>query len=279
MISNKYNLIEKISEGSFGSVFKAENVRTKENVAIKFEIKMDNIKSLKNEAKIYQYLGKINGFPQIKMFGTMDKLNYLVIDLLGKSLSNTILEFNKLSLKTTLLIGIQIINRIKVLHETQLLHRDVKPSNFLFGFEKDINKLYLVDFGFSKRYIYNENHIQERELTKIVGSPNFVSLNIHNHIEPSRRDDLESCIYIMLTMLFGKLIWFDKSNLNDIYQLKEEIILLEEVPDFIKILLHYVRKMKFDETPDYSYIINIIIETFKNNLFENDDKFEWNLFN
>ena len=80
-------------------------------------------------------------------------------------------------------------------------------------------------------------------------------------------------------MLFGKLIWFDKSNLNDIYQLKEEIILLEEVPDFIKILLHYVRKMKFDETPDYSYIINIIIETFKNNLFENDDKFEWNLFN
>lgn len=276
MISNKYNLIEKISEGSFGSVFKAENIRTKENVAIKFEIKMDNIKSLKNEAKIYQYLGKINGFPQLKMFGTTDKVNYLVIDLLGKSLSNTILHFNKLSLKTTLIIGVQMINRIKVLHENQLLHRDIKPSNFLFGLEKDINKLYLVDFGFSKRYIYNGTHIQEKKLTKIVGSLNFVSLNIHNYIEPSRRDDLESCIYIMLTMLLGKLVWFDKSNLNDIYKLKEQIIQLEEVPSFIKILLNYVRKMKFDETPDYNYIINIIIETFKTNLFENDDKFEWN---
>ena len=276
MISNKYNLIEKISEGSFGSVFKAENIRTKENVAIKFEIKIDNLKSLKNEAKIYQYLGKINGFPQLKMFGTTDKVNYLVIDLLGKSLSNTILYFNKLSLKTTLLIGIQIINRIKVLHEFQLLHRDIKPSNFLFGLEKDTTKLYLVDFGFSKRYIYNGNHIQEKKITKILGSPNFVSLNIHNHIEPSRRDDLESCIYIMLTMLLGKLVWFDKSNLNDIYKLKEQIILIEEVPSFIKILLNYVRKMKFDETPDYNYIINIIIETFKTNLFENDDKFEWN---
>ena len=169
-----------------------------------------------------------------------------------------------------------MINRIKVLHENQLLHRDIKPSNFLFGLEKDTNKLYLVDFGFSKRYIYNGNHIQERELTKIVGSPNFVSLNIHNHIEPSRRDDLESCIYIMLTMLFGKLVWFDKSNLNDIYKLKEQIILIEEVPTFIKILLNYVRKMKFDETPDYNYIINVIIETLKNNLFENDNKFEWN---
>ena len=276
MISNKYNLIEKISEGSFGSVFKAENIRTKENVAIKFEIKIDNLKSLKNEAKIYQYLGKINGFPQLKMFGTTDKVNYLVIDLLGKSLSNTILYFNKLSLKTTLLIGIQIINRIKVLHEFQLLHRDIKPSNFLFGLEKDTTKLYLVDFGFSKRYIYNGNHIQEKKLTKILGSPNFVSLNIHNHIEPSRRDDLESCIYIMLSMLFGKLVWFDKSDLNDIYNLKEQIILSEEVPTFIKILLNYVRKMKFDETPDYNYIINIIIETFKTNLFENNDKFEWN---
>ena len=276
MISNKYNLIEKISEGSFGSVFKAENIRTKENVAIKFEIKIDNLKSLKNEAKIYQYLGKINGFPQLKMFGTTDKVNYLVIDLLGKSLSNTILYFNKLSLKTTLLIGIQIINRIKVLHEFQLLHRDIKPSNFLFGLEKDTTKLYLVDFGFSKRYIYNGNHIQEKKITKILGSPNFVSLNIHNHIEPSRRDDLESCIYIMLSMLFGKLVWFDKSDLNDIYKLKEQIILSEEVPTFIKILLNYVRKMKFDETPDYNYIINIIIETFKTNLFENNDKFEWN---
>ena len=140
MISNKYNLIEKISEGSFGSVFKAENIRTKENVAIKFEIKIDNLKSLKNEAKIYQYLGKINGFPQLKMFGTTDKVNYLVIDLLGKSLSNTILYFNKLSLKTTLLIGIQIINRIKVLHENQLLHRDIKPSNFVLKFDKSSNK-------------------------------------------------------------------------------------------------------------------------------------------
>jgi len=276
MISNKYNLIEKISEGSFGSVFKAENIRTKENVAIKFEIKMDTIKSLKNEAKIYQYLGKINGFPQIKMFGTTDKVNYLVIDLLGNSLSNTILGFNKLSLKTTLLIGIQMINRIKVLHENQLLHRDIKPSNFLFGLEKDTNKLYLVDFGFSKRYTYNGTHIQEKKLTKIVGSLNFVSLNIHNYIEPSRRDDLESCIYIMLTMLLGKLVWFDKSNLNDIYKLKEQIILIEEVPAFIKILLNYVRKIKFDETPDYNYIINIIIETFNTNLFENDGKFEWN---
>ena len=116
MIANKYKLIEKISEGSFGTVFKAENIRTKDYVAIKFEFNAEQIKSLKNEAKIYQYLGKIDGFPQLKMFGTTEQTNYLIIDLLGTSLLETIKNYNMLCLKTTLLLGIQIIKRIKELH-------------------------------------------------------------------------------------------------------------------------------------------------------------------
>ena len=213
MIANKYKLIEKISEGSFGTVFKAENNRTKEFVAIKFEKKSENIKSLKNEAKIYQYLGRLDGFPELKIFGTTDKFNYLVMDLLGNSLINVITHYKKLSLKTVLVLGIQIIKRIKTLHEKYLLHRDIKPSNFIFGNGDETNKLFLIDFGFAKRYDYNGEHIPEKKINSLIGSPNFVSLNVHKGIEPSRRDDVESCIYIILYLLLnGELPWF---KLND----------------------------------------------------------------
>lgn len=276
MISNKYKLIEKINEGTFGTVFKAENIRTNELVAIKLENKSENIKSLKNEAKIYQYLGKLNGFPQLKMFGTIDNVNYLVMDLLGHSLNIIITHYKALSLKTVLILGIQMIQRIQCIHEKCLLHRDIKPSNFTFGNGNDTNKLFLVDFGLTKRFDFNGRHIEEKNIKNIIGSTNFVSLNIHNNIEPSRRDDIESCIYVILTMLFGRLEWFNKTIMSDIIYLKTQIIFIEEVPSFIKIMLYYIRSMKFDEKPDYNYLLNLLLKEFNNNEFENDGKFEWN---
>jgi serine/threonine protein kinase len=274
MISNKYNIIEKLSEGSYGIVCKAQNLRTNEFVAIKFESKTSRSKTLKNEAKIYQHLGKQNGFPQLKWFGSENEYSYLVIDLLGVSLSKIITQFKTISLKTIIIVGMQMIKRVQVLHNKDLLHRDIKPDNFLFGTEKDTNKLYLVDFGFSKRYNYNGNHINEKTISTLVGSPNFVSTNIHKGIEPSRRDDIESCLYILIYMFFGTLEWTNK-NSNEMLELKQNIIEKNELPTFIKIMLQYVHNMTFTEAPNYDYLINIMANEFKQHHFKDDDCFEW----
>ena len=47
MINNKYKLIEKIGEGSFGSIYKGENIRTREKIAIKVEPIKEGINLLK----------------------------------------------------------------------------------------------------------------------------------------------------------------------------------------------------------------------------------------
>ena len=81
-------------------------------------------------------------------------------------------------------------------------------------------------------------------------------------------------LLIILNMLFGKLEWFNKKS-TEMYLLKYKLTNVEEVPSFIKIILHYIREMRFDETPDYTYIINLFVKAFDDNHYINDNKYEW----
>ena len=264
MISNKYNIIEKIKEGAFGTVYKGENIRTKELVAIKIEAKSDNLNTLKNEAKIYQYLGKQDGFLNLKWFGTKDNIMYIVTDLLGSSLKTLLNNNINFDLKKSLFIGIQIIKRIEVLHSKYLLHRDIKPDNFLFDLDYQTNKVYLIDFGLCKRFNINGKHIQQKNIKNIIGSPNFVSINVHNCIEPSRRDDLESCIYVISNIILGKLEWFDSKSNEEMVKLKINFKNKKEIPFIIRLMLDYIHKLDFNEKPNYDYLINLMYNEYAN---------------
>ena len=141
IISNKYKLIEKIGSGAFGDIYKGENIRTKESVAIKIEPLSNETKLLKNETKIYQYLGNTQGIPQVKWFGVDETNNYMAMKLLGSSLSENIKKYGTLSLTNTKYITTQILKIVKKIHDKELLHRDIKPDNFLFGLQDEINTI------------------------------------------------------------------------------------------------------------------------------------------
>jgi serine/threonine protein kinase len=274
ILSNKYELLEKLNAGSFGQVYKAKHVRTGELVAVKIE-QGTTTNSLKNEARVYQYLLKEPGFPKLKWFKKEnDELTYLVVDLLVCSLTSLVKMKGPLPHKIIAQIGIQMIKRVETLHSKYMLHRDIKPDNFMLDRSKT---LCLIDFGLCKRYDYDGTHIEEKQIRSIVGSVNFVSLNIHKGIEPSRRDDVESCIYIILYLLLnGELPWFklkdnenkkDKEiNMNSIVYLKEQLTNTKYnlCEPFIKEMLLESRKLAFNEPPNYSKLINILERELKN---------------
>lgn len=62
----------------------------------------------------------------------------MVMDLLGKSLEDLFQQCNKkFSLKTVLMIGDHMLQRIEYLHNNHFIHRDMKPDNFMTGIGKN----------------------------------------------------------------------------------------------------------------------------------------------
>ena len=258
IIGNKYELLEMIGQGNFGKIYKGTNIRTKEEVAIKIEPIQSEMNSLKHETKIYQYLNVISGIPSLKWYGTDLNHRYMVITLLGNNLSTLLQKHSFFSLQVTLQIGIQVLNIIEKIHEMGLIHRDIKPDNFLFGINENKEQLYLIDFGMCKRYTKdNGEHMKMGKIKKIIGSLNYCSINSHLLNELSRRDDMEMIGYVLINISCGNLLWETLTNENEI--MKRKILLTSNIkipgiPDVFILYLKYVKNLGFEEKPDYEYI-------------------------
>ena len=270
IIANKYEILSKIGEGSFGKVFKGKHILTGEEFAIKIQHK-DIEHVLKHEAKIYKYLHGINGVPLIRNYGTDSGFNYLILDYINISLDKTILTHENITK-----YFINAINIIENIHNKGVLHRDIKPDNFMLKENNGTTKLYIIDFGLAKIFLSDDKkHIEERNDKKLVGTVKYASINLHNGIEPSRRDDMESLCYTFISIYKKSLLWDD--DIEEYYKksidkredisylhnkiLEKKLISLEwlyDIPgEFITILL-YLRRLKFSERPNYKYLRGLL---------------------
>lgn len=304
-----YRLEKHLGNGSFGDVYMGYNVVTKQRVAIKVE----NHKSAKPkpgagpqvnparqprsklylEYKIYKSMHGSPGFPEVYYYGHMETFDCMAMEHLGLSLEHHLRDCGgTFSVATVVQLGVQLVTRIEQLHASSYVHRDIKPENFLVGREGAAGTVFMIDMGLATTYRSPQSRKHASMMTgrSLTGTLRYLSIHAHKGYSLSRRDDLESLMYMLVYFLLGRLPWQGMSltkvskgvrrkiGRREQYkmirrvkerhaegclptQVKEQAnrgCMWRMVPKEFATLFQYVRSMRFEEKPDYIYIRKLL---------------------
>lgn len=282
-ILDKYVLRECIGSGAFGEVWHADSVSTGQPVAVKMErIHGNPAPTLQYESRVLQLLHGSIGIPKLRYFGRKDDMNgiFMVTDLLGPSLESLAtsprLDLTAYDLKNPppqheafiSYIGRQMLQRLKSVHLRGMLHRDVKPDNFLFARrpELDLSRragqaptplLCLIDFGMAKRITDSNSN----DKSSLIGSARYASVFAHRGDPLGRRDDLISMMYSLIYVAHGgALPWMNHSE-REIYYIKDNMTATEICAELSdrhaaqwSSILERLHAMHVNDVPDYAAI-------------------------
>ena len=209
------------------------------------------------------------------------------MELLGKSLEELFQERQKkFSIKTVCMVGIQMLDRLEFMHNKNIIHRDIKPDNFVVGLDDKSHIIYALDFGLSKKFRSSRTHqhIKFNVNKKLTGTARYASINALKGCEQSRRDDLEAIGYVLLYFLRGSLPWqgLHVHKGEDRYKkilTKKRSTSAEELcfgfPSEFADYINYTRNLEFEADPDYKYLRGLLLTILEKEKAKYDFYYDW----
>lgn len=234
------------------------------------------------EVAVLKRLQGMKNFCALLGYGRTEKVNYLVMNLLGPNLS----ELRKrqshqtFSMSTTLRLGIQILDALQALHNCGFLHRDLKPSNIAIGCTSEsCRTCFMLDFGLARQYITPTGEVREpRPTTGFRGTVRYASVNAHLAKDLGRNDDLWSLFYMIIELGTGELPWRKVKEKDEVGKLKAECDhskLIKGFPSEFFLFLKHIQDLTYFDKPEYSFLTALFKKAMQKLGINELDPFDW----
>ena len=279
-MSFHFQVKERLGKGSYSFVYgglnelgndiaiKKERFEVDKCLSIQWEYEVMTA-SCEKEQRINRVLPPI---PYPLVYGMYNGMRCLVMPKLGDSVGTLQLRarFCRFSYATTFKVAYFMIKALQATHNAGYVHADLKPENMLSGPITNRGKVFLADFGLSKRFKDRHNSFITECFDAMVGTVAFTSAKALKRLSPGPREDLESLGYILIYILTHNLPWTERYP-KGVYlsQADVEMRKLErrtELCKGVKVLRQYfdmIDVIRWGDMPNYENLTNLFVNALE----------------
>ncbi|MDF2485932.1 MAG: hypothetical protein K0R46_2100 [Herbinix sp.] len=250
IISDRYEIIDKVGSGGMADVYKARDQRLNRFVAIKVlkpEYSSDKsfVNKFRAEAQSAAGLSHPN-IVNVYDVGDDSGLHYIVMELVeGITLKRFIERKGKLEVKEAVGIGIQISQGMEAAHDNHIIHRDIKPQNIIISRD---GKVKVTDFGIAKAT--NSNTIT----SNAMGSVHYLSPEQARGGYSDEKSDIYSLGVTLYEMLSGKVPFAGDNTVSvALLHIQGEAMPLRELDPEIPVSIDKIVQKCMQKRPERRY--------------------------
>ncbi len=201
----RFRITKKLGAGAMGAVYRATDVKTGIDVAIKVvdTIGEPNPTVLRRFEREIEHLSQFRHRNIVKIYGSsvVEGIRFYAMELVdGKNLQELLEQRGRLSFQKVVAYGMQVCEALQEIHAVGIVHRDLKPANLMVT---DDHRVKLTDFGIAKDLSSTSTQLTQDNHT--VGTVAYMSPEQLAGRDLTRRSDLYSLGVTLYRMSTGRL--------------------------------------------------------------------------